>query len=234
MDILENHIRDTFRLSNFINFNCNLTNKADVRYITLHALSQTSQNFGFALILSRQLQNVEFCQKNVSTDIFAEDIPNITYNFKGFLRNAFFINFFVYVENHIRQLATHFETKPKEINVISIVQTFKKLTIEGKTPISLSERDVYVFEYYCFLRNTMHNAGFQTQENKKIEIIDNESIFGPQKFEMELDENSPNQFIMNEQFVLHEQIAKILMKINAKIPITDFIEHRFTATGFLK
>ena len=234
MDIFENQIHDVFRLSNFINSNSNLANKADVRYITLHALSQTTQNFGFALILSRQLQNVEFCQKNISTDIFAEDLPSITYNFNGFLRNAFFINFFVYVENHIRQLASYFETNSKEINVISIVQTFKKLTFEGKPPICLSERDVDIFEYYCFLRNTMHNAGFQTQESKKIEIIDDESIFGPQKFEMELGENSPTRFIMNEQIVLLEQIAKNVIKINTKISISDFIEHRFTATGFLK
>lgn len=234
MDLIDNHIRDVFRISNFIDSNSNLVNKADVRYITLHALAQTAQNFGFALALSKQLHNVEFCQKNISNDIFAEDLPNINYNFKGFLRNAFFINFFVYVENHIRQLATHFESKPKEINVISIVQAFKKLTTERKTPISLSEHDVEVFEYYCYLRNTMHNAGFQTQDSTKIEIVDAESIFGPQKFEMELGENAPNKFLMKEQFVLHEQIVKILLKINAQISIADFIEHRFTATGFLK
>lgn len=234
MELIKNHIRDVFRLSNFIDSNSNFANKADVRYITLHALAQTAQNFAFALVLSQQLRDVEFCQKNISNDIFTEDLPNINYNFEGFLRNAFFINFFVYVENHIRQLASHFESKPKEINVISIAQVFKNLTTKGKSTISLSKHDVDVFEYYCFLRNTMHNAGFQTQESKKIEIIDAKSIFGSQKFKMELGKNTPNKFLMKEQIVLHEQIIKILLKIDSQIPIAEFIEHRFTVTGFLK
>lgn len=231
---IDYQIHDSFLLSNFINSNSNFAVKADVRYISMHTLAQTTQNLALALVLSKQLHNIEYCQKNVSADIPSEDLEDITYNFEGFIRNAFFINFFVYVENHIRQLAMYFETKPESINTTSILNTFKNLTTKTQTPISLSDRDTDLFEYYCFLRNTMHNGGFQTKGDKKIEIVDTESIYGSQKFELELGTNAPNKISMKQQIILHEQVAKILLKINTQIPVTDFIEHRFTATGFLK
>ena len=234
MDLIDNNIRYIIRLSNFINSNSNSANKADIRYVSLHTLAQTAQNFGLSLLLSRKLHNVEFCQENISTDIFDDDLPNIIYNLEGFLHNSFFINFFVHIENHIRQLAIHFENKPKEINVFSIVQSLKKLSKDEKTLISLTEHEIEIFQYYCYLRNTMHNAGFQTQQSNKIRIVDSESIFGHQDFIMEIKQSTQVEFSLREQLVLHEQIVKIIIKINMQIPIEDFIEHRFTTIGFYK
>lgn len=221
-------------LVNYISSNDIFENKEDVRSITTHTLAQTAQNFWFSLILSENLFDISYCKSNFSFEIEISDLSTIIYNYDGFIKNAFFLNSFIYLENHIRQIALKYENPNNIINVTSITKTFRNLMNTNKTSLfsSLNENDFKLFEFYCFMRNTMHNAGFQTQENQSIEIFDIYSIINKDRIVIKLSKDSSNDLNFQDQLLLQEQIIKLIFKINLLIPINDFIKHRFSDLGF--
>lgn len=221
-------------LLNHISENDVFLNREDVRSITIHSLAQTTQNFWFSLIMSENLFDISFCKINFSDQIENEDLPTVSFNFDGFIRNAFFINSFVYIENHIRQIAINYEDSNNIINITSITKTFRNLMNYNKISLfsSLNENDFKLFEYYCFIRNTMHNAGFQIQENQSIEIHDLNSVINRNRVLMSLSKESANDLTFDNQLLLQEQITKLILKINLSIPEKDFIKHRFSDIGF--
>ena len=221
-------------LVNYISSNDIFENKEDVRSITTHTLAQTAQNFWFSLILSENLFDISYCKSNFSFEIEISDLSTIIYNYDGFIKNAFFLNSFIYVENHIRQIALKYENPNNLINVTSITKTFRNLMNTNKTSLfsSLNENDFKLFEFYCFMRNTMHNAGFQTQENQSIEIFDIYSIINKDRIVIKLSKDSSNDLNFQDQLLLQEQIIKLIFKINLLIPVNDFIKHRFSDLGF--
>lgn len=188
----------------------------------------------FALILSEKLLDISFCKSHFSDQIEINDLSTISYNFDGFIKNAFFTNSFVYTENHIRQIALHYESLNNIINVTSITSTFKNLMNQNKISIfnSLDENDFKLFEFFCFIRNTMHNAGFQTKENQSIEIFDSNSVINKDRITISLSKDSANDLTFNNQLLLQEQIIKLILKVNSVIPGNDFIKHRFSDIGF--
>ncbi|WP_143071102.1 hypothetical protein [Flavobacterium xueshanense] len=121
--------------------------KEDVRSITTHTLAQTAQNFWFSLILSENLFDISYCKSNFSFEIEISDLSTIIYNYDGFIKNAFFLNSFIYVENHIRQIALKYENPNNIINVTSITKTFLNLMNTNKTSLfsSLNENDFKLF-----------------------------------------------------------------------------------------
>lgn len=221
-------------LVNYISSNDIFENKEDVRSITTHTLAQTAQNFWFSLILSENLFDISYCKSNFSFEIEISDLSTIIYNYDGFIKNAFFLNSFIYVENHIRQIALKYENPNNIINVTSITKTFRNLMNTNKTSLfsSLNENDFKLFEFYCYMRNTMHNAGFQTQENQSIEIFDIYSIINKDRIVIKLSKDSSNDLNFQDQLLLQEQIIKLIFKINLLIPVNDFIKHRFSELGF--
>lgn len=236
MPNIDYRIHQISKLTDFINSNDTFPNRKDIRRITLHTLALTSQNFMFSLILSKELMNLNYCKNKISPSIELEDLETMHYNFDGYVKNAFFINSFVCIENHLRQIASYYERKPNDINVTSITQTFKNLIDKRKTILfqNFTNTDIELFEFYCFLRNTMHNVGFQTQNNKDIVIKDRDSVLNVDEIRIVLLKNSPNRITFDLQMLLHEQIIKLILKINSSLTSADFIEHRFTETGFLK
>lgn len=231
---IESRIQEVSKLTGILSENDTFNNRQDVRSITIHTLAQTSQNYMFSLLFSKEFMNLKYLKENFSSEIEPQDQPDMLYNFDGYVKNGFFINFFVYVENHIRQIATHYEINKGDLNVTSITKTFKNITDVNKIDLfkTITKSDIELFEFYCYLRNTMHNGGFHTHSNKSISINDEHSRFDTNEVTLRLIENSPNRTGFKDQLLVHEQISKLLLKINALIPTNDFIEHRFTNTGF--
>ena len=159
------------------------------------------------------------------------------YNFGGYQTNALLINLFVYIENHIRQIATHYETDSLTLNVNSITNTFKNIINRDKLELfanDISNEDLKLYEFFCYLRNTMHNGGFHSHPNISLNLTDSESIFGNTTKSITLEQNQPNRISFEKQWILYEQIVKLVIKLNSIIPQTDFIEHRFIQSGFNK
>jgi len=219
---------------NFIGDNINFENEDDIRNITVEALRLTTENFLFSIILSSNLNSLDYCKKNISENINEEYLPIIEDNFEGFIKNAFFINYFVQIENHIRQIALHFERSVGSINEISIMKTFKNLMDLNKLEYfrTISNDDLNLFEFYCFLRNTMHNAGFHNRDDKSLIIHDSESIFDKDELKIYLIKDSPNSISFIHLLLLHEQIIKLIFKFNVCIPIEEVIAHKFSSIGF--
>jgi hypothetical protein len=221
-------------LINFIGIVDKHQNQYDVRSITIHSLFQVTQSFLFSKILAKEISDIEYCKENFSTDIQTDDLEVLQYNYDGFISNAFFINYFVHIENHIRQVAMNYENNPKEINVSSITQTFKNLMNINKTNVfqQISHIDYELFEFYCFMRNTMHNVGFQTREAKTLILDDRDSVVYSLPLEIKLEENVPASVSSEKSLLISEQILKLILKINSLIPESDFIKHRFSDIGF--
>lgn len=221
-------------LINYIGINETFENQDDIRSISVHALYQVTQSFLYTFILSTQIEDIKYCKNNFSDNINSEHIPILLENYHGFIINAFFINSFVHVENHIRQIGLHYEEKAEEINETSITKTFRNLMNKNKTDLfqNITENDFKLFEFYCFVRNTMHNAGFHTKPDKIIIIEDKNSIINISKIEIILKENTANSISLNNLLVIQEQITKLVLKINTLIPKTDLIKHRFSDIGF--
>lgn len=213
------------------------SNRQDIRYVSTHILGLTIQNYLITLILSRNLSNIDYLKNNVYEGYEKEDIPDLEFNFGGYQTNALLINLFVYIENHIRQIAIHYESDSNNLNVISITNTFKNIINRNKMVLfadNISRDDLKLFEFFCYTRNTMHNGGFHSHPDTSISITDSESIFGDGVKTVSLEQNKPNRISFEKQWILYEQIIKLMQKINSLIPHTDFIEHRFVQTGFNK
>lgn len=231
---IENKIDSVGKLQNYLGIKDSYSNESDVRSITVHSLCQTTQNYLFALILSKSLLNVDFCKENISDQLESTDLPTVSNNFDGFIKNGFFINCFVYIENHLRQIAIHYESSKGKLNDRSITQTFLNLTDKKKISYfsTVSEDEIKLFKFFCYLRNTMHNAGFQNGTDKSIEINDSDSVIKTDKTELKLIKDQANNISFNEQLLLIEQICKLILKINSLIPESDYIEHRFVELGY--
>ena len=234
MNDLNQKIEKVESFLDFISEKENFVNLDDIRSVSIHSLLQTTQSYLFSLILNKELEKIEYVKKNISKTINKEHLETINYNYDGFLENAFFINLFMFVENHIREIGLHYEKSYKLINVDSLTQTFKNLRDINKVSHfkSLDDYDEELFTFYCYARNTIHNVGFQTKTDKSLIIIDNNSIFKVKKTELKLTQNSPNNFDFDDLLILQEQVTKLIFKINSLIPENEFIKHRFTDLGF--
>lgn len=221
-------------LINLIGSQDTYRNQDDIRSITIHSLFQVTQSFLLSKILATKLADIKYCKENISTDIENDDLETLQFNFDGFSNSAFFINYFVHIENHIRQLAMNYENLQRKINVTSITKTFRNLMDTNKVTLfqEITERDYQLFEFYCFIRNTMHNVGFQTKETKSITVLDENSVLDKSAVEIRLDENMPASVSSEKILLINEQIFKLILKINSLIPESDFIKHRFSDIGF--
>ena len=229
---LEEKIHKIGILLNFVSEKDVFENQDDIRSITMHSLTQTIQSYYFSIILNKELEDIEYVKKNISQEIKNEDLKILNYIYDGFLKNAFFNNSFVFIENHIRQIALNYEITKDSFNNQSLTQTFKNVRTKIIFFSNLNIEDEKLFEFYCFLRNTMHNVGFQTKEDKSIVLIDNNSIYEHKEIELKLLQNMPNDISFEQQLILLEQIIKLIEKINFLIPIDDFIKHKFSDLGF--
>ncbi|MEO9514098.1 MAG: hypothetical protein ABJN84_03195 [Flavobacteriaceae bacterium] len=213
------------------------SNRKDIRYVSTHIFALTIQNYLITLILSRNLSNLDYLKNNIYEGYEEEDIADLEYNFGGYQTNALLINLFVYLENHIRQIANHYETDSRTLNVNSITNTFKNIINRDKLELfanHITNEDLKLFEFFCYVRNTMHNGGFHSHPDASINITDSESIFGNTTKSITLEQNQPNRISFEKQWILYEQIVKLVIKLNSIIPQTEFIEHRFVQTGFNK
>lgn len=212
-------------------------NRKDIRSVTPHILTLTIQNYLITLILSRNLSNLDYLKSNIYDGFEEEDIDDLEYNFGGYQTNALLINLFVYVENHIRQIAIHYESQNQKLNVTSITNTFRNIINKDKLVLFANEikkEEIELFEFFCYVRNTMHNGGFHTHPDTKIIISDECSIFGSEEKSISLERNQPNRISFEDQWLIYEQIIKLLTKINALIPEKENIEHQFVKLGFNK
>lgn len=221
-------------LLNFIILNDTFANQNDVRSITINNFVQITQSFLFSLILSYNLKDINYCKANLSKELQEEDLDVINCNYEGFIKNAYFINIFVSIENHIRQLGLHFERNPEDINVQSITQTFRNLKNQNKTDVfsSLTNEDFKLFEFYCFIRNTMHNMGFQTKNDKCLLLEDNDSVIFTGRREICLIKDQANYLTFDDLILLTEQVIKLVLKINSLIPQSIEIKHPLSDIGY--
>lgn len=225
---------DILELLIFTQSKDNFENINDVRSITINALFKQIENLNIAVILSDKLSNLEFLKSEISQSIENNDIKNIIYNYEGFIKDAFFIKSFILIENHINQIAEFYEQTNNKIKTDSIVITFKNLINPNKCNLftNLTENEIELFKFYCYLRNTIHKMGYQTKENKSIRIKDNSSMINKNEVTFELKENVGNDLNTNSLLLLHEQVIKLMLKINELIPKEDFIEHILVKDGY--
>lgn len=207
----------------------------DIRSVTVNAFFKQIENLYLSAILSINLNDLEFLKLNLSNDIEENFIPAIIYNFEGFIKDAFFIKFFILVENHINQIAEFYE-KPNSLikDKTSIIKTFENLTNIKKCKIfaDLIESDKQLFNFYCYLRNTIHRIGFQSKSDKILIINDKDSIIINFETKIELLKDKPNNINTSSLLLINEQILKLIIKINSFIPKEDFIEHILVKSGY--
>ncbi|WP_291143376.1 hypothetical protein [Flavobacterium sp. UBA7680] len=215
------------KLSNFIVSNDTFQNQEDIRSISINALGLTVQNFIFSLTLSKKLLDLNYCKEEISSNVRKVHLATFNYNFNGFVRDAFFNSFFLNVENHLRQIAINYERTRGDINKTAILETFKNLLIQNKTTLftNLTNDDLSLFTFYCYLRNTIHSLGFQTRGDSTLVLHDRSSLFNKKRVEIKLI-SSTNSVSFEDMILLQEQIFKLLIKMNSFIPNEDTINHR--------
>ena len=206
----------------------NHSNLKDIRSITVNALFEQIENLNIAIILSRQINDLTFLKTEISESITEESIDDILYNYEGFVKDAYFIKSFIIVENHINQIAEFYETAESKIkHHSSILSTFENLIKKEKCELfsDLSDYEINLFRFYCWLRNTNHKIGFQSKEDKSLVINDKYSVININEVKLELKNGEGNNLDTNSLLLLHEQIIKLIIKINSKIPADEYIEH---------
>lgn len=204
------------------------SNLKDIRSITINALFKQVENLNFAVILSKQLNDLTFLRTEISESITEESIEDILYNYEGFIKDAFFIKSFLIVENNINQIAEFYEKSEGEIkHKTSILSTFENLIKIEKCELfsDLSDYEINLFRFYCYLRNTVHKIGFQSKESKVLVIQDHNSVINKNEVKLELKTGEKNNLNTNSLLLLQEQITKLILKINSKIPKEEYIEH---------
>lgn len=212
-------------------------NMDDIRNVTISAIYKQIENLHISTILSQQLTDINFLKKNISNEIEQDYVADIKYNFEGFMKDAFFIRFFMIVENHINQIVEFYEKSNEKTKYdTAISKTFEKLTNpESKNFfINLSESEKTLFEFYCYVRNTIHKIGFQSKDNKSLVIYDKNSIIQKSEIKIELIKGASNNLSMKSILLIKEQIFNLLIKINSKLPKEDFIEHILVQNGYNK
>ncbi len=231
---IENKIDLIKDFISFIQSKDTFQNQDDIRSVTTYSFYQISESFFISLVLSKHISDINYCKENINPNIINSDISTLEYAFDGFIKDSFFIKLFVSVENHIRQIAEFYESSNNKINVNSIGMTFKNLTDITKTNlfISITNEEKELFEFYCYLRNTIHNFGFQTKADKQLKIDDSDSIIESNEVLIDLNLNSVNNLTFKKLILIQEQIFKLILKIDSLIPKSDFIEHRLVSIGF--
>lgn len=212
----------------FTQRNDTFSNLKDIRSITINALFKQIENLYISLILSKQLNDLTFLKTEISESMTEESIQDIIYNYEGFIKDAYFIKSFIIVENHINQIAGYFEKPENKIkHPTSILATFENLIKIEKCKLfyDLSDYEINLFRFYCWLRNTNHNIGFQSRENKYLVINDINSVVNKNEIRLELKTGEFNNLNTNTFLLLHEQIIKLILKINSKISNEEYIEH---------
>lgn len=231
---IENKINLIKDFISFVQSKDTFQNQDDIRSITTYSFYQISESFLISLLLSKHISDIDYCKENINPNIRHSDISTLKYAFDGFIKDSFFIKLFVSVENHIRQISEFYESPNNKINVTSIGTTFKNLTDINKTSLfsSITNEEKELFEFYCYLRNTIHNFGFQTKSDKLLKVDDHYSIIESNEVFIDLTLNSVNNLTFKKQVLIQEQIFKLIKKIDSLIPESDFIEHRLVAVGF--
>ena len=209
-------------------------NLDDIRSVTAFSFYQNTEIFLVALILSENVSDFNYCKQKINQDLAKEDLEIFDFTFDGFIKDAFFIKIFILVENHIKQIAELYETPASKISDESIAKTFNNLLDQNKTELfaNLTNRDKELFEFYCFLRNTIHNIGFQLKGTKSLQIKDSESVINQNEVIIDLIKNSANSLDFEKLILFKEQIIKLIFKMNDLLPPNDFIEHRLVSIGF--
>jgi len=209
-------------------------NQDDIRSVTAYSLYQNTESFLIGLTLSENVSDINYCKQKISQEIEVEDLENLEFAFDGFIKDAFFIKIFILVENHIKQIAEFYQSPTNKINVESITTTFNNLLNQNKTALfaNLTNNDKKLFEFYCFLRNTIHNIGFQLKDTTQLQINDSESVINQNEVIIDLTQNSANSLDFEKLILLKEQIIKLIFKMNHLLPENDFIEHRLVSIGF--
>ena len=200
----------------------------DIRSITINALFKQIENLYISIILSKQLNDLTFLKTEISKSITEKSTQDILYNYEGFIKDAYFIKSFLIVENHINQIAEFYEKKENKIkHPTSILSTFENLIKKEKCELffDLSDYEINLFRFYCWLRNTIHNIGFQSKENKSLLINDKSSVINKNEIKLELKTGEGNNLNTNSLLLLHEQIIKLILKLNSKISTEEYIEH---------
>jgi hypothetical protein len=228
MNQLLNNINQLESLANLINENAEFENKKDIRNVTFELLAQTTRHYKTSLILSTQLNNLDYVQKFIHDSYLVTDLQRLTENHEVFLKTAFFINFFVPVENHIRQIIEEYEIRKVDSIQTSFLDLKKIEIIKEK----ISDEDVKLFKFYCESRNTMHNVGFYSKEDYSITIKDEDSRINVSKVNLCLTKNRVLELTFENMMLLHEQIIKLIQKIDQAIPKDTEIVHKLIAIGF--
>lgn len=224
---------DILELLIFTQENDTFNNINDIRSITINGIFKQIENLNIAVTLSEKINDLEYLKSNISESIQSESINDIFYNYEGFIKDAFFMKCFILVENHINQIAEFYEKSKNDIKHYSSVNTtFKNLTNSDKSSLfsSLTQYDIDLFDFYCYLRNTNHRIGFQTKTYKSINIFDESSVINKSQIKLELIEGKGNTIDTQSLFLLQEQIIKLIIKVNSKIPTEDYIEHILAKT----
>lgn len=222
------NIDSIFELLIFTQKQDTYSNLKDIRSITVNAILKQIENLNIAVILSKRLDNIEFLKAEISESIDEDSISEIVYNFEGFIKDAFFIRCFLIIENHINQIAEFYEKSEGDIkHKTSIFSTFMNLIKKEKCKLfsDTSNYDIELFKFYCFSRNTIHKIGVQPKPNKLLIIHDKNSVINKNEIKLELVFGKENNLNSNYLLLLHEQIIKLILKINSKIPKEDYIEH---------
>ena len=211
-------------------------NQEDIRNITHYSLYQHTENYLFGMLQSEEFFELTNFREKIDSKSNSEDIEIKKFNYDGFLKDGYFTKYFVSVETHIRHIASFYESSAGNIDVISIKKTFENLTNTKQSTLftSLSSQDKDTFNFFCYLRNTMHNIGFQNDNNSDQTLIihDKESKIETNQTELKLKTGKPNNIDLIKLLLLNEQIFKLIQKINSLIPETDFIKHKLVDIGF--
>lgn len=222
------------RLLNFISANNNFSDYEDIRSITIDSFAVAVQYFFISLILSKELQKIDYVQSKISDQFKEFDLKDIEFNFDGFVKDALFTKLFISVESNFRTIARHLEKTTDDINNTSIKITFERLLDANKTnlftTIDAIDKDIIICFFY--LRNTIHNFGIHTKPNHILEIEDSTSLISKSKVTIELVQNQPNSISTENLLLLFEQVIKVIIKFNSVIPTTEKIKHPLADFGY--
>ncbi|AZB27417.1 hypothetical protein EG339_23900 [Chryseobacterium bernardetii] len=221
-------------LLNFISDNNTYSDLEDVRSITIDSIAQSVQSFLISIILSKELENIDYVQAKIYDKYTSADLETLGHNFDGFIKDAVFTKLFISTEINFRTIARHLEANPGSINKTSIKATFEKLLDTNVTnlfsTIDAYEKDIII--YFFYLRNTIHNVGIHTNPNHSIEIEDKTSVINTAKVKLELIENQTNNINYKDSLLLFEQVIKVLIKFNSLLPVGQQIKHPLADFGY--
>lgn len=211
-------------------------NEQDIRNITQYALYQSTENFLFAILQLENFFTLEKFRFEIDNSANEKDVEIKKFNFEGFINSSYFNSFFVVVETYIRHIASYYQNSNNKIEEISLTKTFDNLTNRNKTSLftSLDKDDIEVFKFFCYLRNTMHNIGFHSENNpsQKLIIQDSNSQITTVKTEFILEPGKANNIGVKKILLLNEQVFNLIMKLNKLLPSTNFIKHKLDEVGF--